>query len=144
MPESSPKNRQVRSELLSYAANILSRRPYFFIQLKNKLIDRARLKKLEDCEEVIDSILQDLQKSGYLNDSYLAIGFVRRLLGKLQGPKIIRFKLHQLGLTSSQISEALASQECQEALIEAKTKLTSKMAGEEEFKIRHRLYQRGF
>ena len=95
-----------------------------FSSAKNKLIDRAHLKELKSCDEIIDSILK-ISKSGYLNDSYLAIGFVRRLLGKLQGPKIIRFKNHQLGLTSSQVSEALASQ-VSGSPNRGKAKLTSK------------------
>ncbi len=142
MPEFNPKNN--RSELLKYAVNILSRRPYFFVQLKNKLQERAKKLELTNFEDDLSSILTELQKSGYLNDSYLAEAYVRRCLGRLQGPKVIRYKLQQLGLNSSQIAEALATEESQKALAEAKSKITGRLAGSEEFKVASKLYQRGF
>ncbi len=142
MPESSQKNN--RSELLKYAVNILSRKPYFYAQLKNKLQERAQKLELTDFEDDLDAILAELKTSGYLNDLYLAEAYVRRCLGRLQGPKIIRYKLQQLGLTTPQISEALGTEESQKALSEAKSKLANKLSGAEEFKLAHKLYQRGF
>lgn len=144
MQESSQKNSDVRLALVKYATNILSARPYFYVQLKNKLIERAEKLSFQNRESEIDSILTNLQKSGYLNDAYLAIGFVKRCLRKEQGPKIIRYKLARLGLKPAQITEALSDPECKEALVEAENKIKSKLSGSEEFKIRHRLYQRGF
>lgn len=144
MPESNQKNNQNRSALLKYAVNILSRRPYFFEQLKKKLQQRAITLELSNFDSDLNSVLSDLKDGGYLKDDYLAEAYVRRCLGKGQGPKIIQFKLAQLGLSSAQISSALSTEESKQALNEAKSKITAKMKGQEDFKVRHKLYQRGF
>ena len=144
MPESNQKSNPNRATLLKYAVNILSRRPYFFGQLKKKLQERAKKQELENYSDDISSILEDLREGGYLNDSYLAETYVRRCLSRSQGPNIIKYKLGQLGLSSSQISEALSSEESQKAISEAKSKIADKLKGQEEYKVRHKLYQRGF
>ena len=144
MPESSQKSNQNRATLLKYAVNILSRRPYFYGQLQKKLQERAKKQELENYSEDITNILEDLKEGGYLKDSYLAEAYVRKCLSRGQGPNIIKYKLSQLGLSSSQISEALSSEESQKAILEAKSKIADKLKGQEDFKIRHKLYQRGF
>ena len=144
MPEFSQKNKDIRSTLVKYAANILSRRPYFYGQLKNKLLQRSQKLGIESPENDIQSILQDLQVSGYLNDSYLAEAFVRRHLGKGHGPKIIKYKLIQLGLSSTEATAALSTPENIELVEVAKAKIASKYSNSEPFMVKSKLYQRGF
>lgn len=142
MPESNQKNN--RSALLSYAVNILSRRPYFSTQLQKKLQERAEKLLLQNYQADLNNILLELQSGGYLNDDYLISGYIKRCLSKCQGPKIITFKLRQLGLSNVQIQDSLSKEGSKLAIIEAKDRLSAKYKKLEDFKLRHKLYQRGF
>ncbi len=143
MPEFSQKS-DPRASLVKYAANILSRRPYFSHQLRIKLVQRSQKFSEKDCSKTIDKIVDDLSGSGYLDDIYLAQAFVRRQLGKGYGPKIINYKLKVLGLSSEGIKSALKSEATEEALEKAKSKATSKVKDSDSRKIQFKLYQRGF
>lgn len=142
MPESNQKNN--RSALLSYAVSILSRRPYFSSQLQKKLQERAEKLSLENYQTELENIISELQTSGYLNDDYLISGYIKRCLAKFQGPKIIAFKLRNLGLASTQIQTSLNREDAKQAIAEAKDNLAAKYKNLEDFKLRHKLYQRGF
>lgn len=151
MPESSQKNSDIRAILVKYAANILSRRPYFSHRLREKIINYAKTSRHSGLDPesiqiipIVEDILKDLQGSGYLNDSYLAEAFVRRCLGKGQGPKLIKYKLTQLGLSAAAITSALSTPENQELLEQVKAKIASKYASSDPYMVKSKLYQRGF
>ncbi len=144
MPEYNQKNSDIRAVLVKYAANILSRRPYFYGQIKKKLEVRSQKLGFEGVNGVIEGILKDLQGSGYLDDSYLAESFVRRCLGKGQGPKIIKYKLGQLGLSVAAITSALSTPENHDLLEQAKAKIASKYSSSDPYIVKAKLYQRGF
>lgn len=143
MQESSRKS-EVRSSLLKYAVNILSRRPYFRHTLKEKLILRAKREEYSDATEEIDKIISQLAGSGYLDDVYLAEAFVRRQLGKLYGPRIISLKLKQLHLDPETIKIAIFSEATRELQIEAVQKFAAKNSRKDIRIITNKLYQRGF
>lgn len=143
MLESNQKS-DLRAVLVKYAANILSRRPYFSHQFKNKLYFRSQKISDEDCSDVVEKIVEDLRASGYLDDTYLTQAFVRRQLGKGYGPKIISYKLKVLGVSFGAIKEALKSEATEEALSQAKIKAVGRVNPLEKQKIQFKLYQRGF
>jgi len=143
MPESSQTG-ETRAKLVRYAANILSRKPYFRHQLRQKLVNYSLQKELENYESVVDSIVDDLGKSGYLDDQYLADAYVRRQLDKCYGPKIIRYKLKMLGLSDTQIHNSLESEANPEAIGQSIEKMTKKFRLSDPQKLRQKLYQRGF
>lgn len=143
MPESNPKS-ELRAKLVKYAANILSRRPYFRHQLKQKLFLYAEKFGLSPDSSTVDQIITDLAQSGYLDDQYLAAAYVRRQLGKCYGPKIIRYKLKTLGLSDTLINQALASEATAEALLLATDKISLKYRSKDPREVKQKLYQRGF
>lgn len=143
MQESSPKN-EIRSNLIKYAANILSRRPYFKHTLRQKLFLRAEKEKLPNPDSEIEKIISELSKSGYLDDEYLAEAFVRRQLSKCYGPRIISLKLKQLGLNVQNIHEAISSQATKEIQIEIVKKYFLKNRRLDSRKLSNKLFQRGF
>lgn len=144
MQESSLTSEELRSKLVKYAANILSRRPYFKHQLKQKLyLYQEKLGAIHD-SNVVEEIVRDLAKSGYLDDEYLANAFVRRQLQKCYGPKIIRYKLKNLGVSTSQIDESLAEEATSEVLASTKEKIRIKYRSKSPQELSQKLYQRGF
>lgn len=143
MPESNQKNNQ-RQPLVQYASRILSARPYFRSQLRDKLYARAESLGFSEPGDTIDSILQDLAQSGYLDDQYLADAYVRRQLSKYYGPKIIAFKLKRLGLGSDQISQSLRSEATLEAEIASIQKYRAKNPRLDPRKFTSKLYLRGY
>jgi SOS response regulatory protein OraA/RecX len=143
MPESSLPS-DVRASLIKYAAFCLSRRPYFRETIRQKLILRAKKLKFSDSAPVITAILDDLQKSGYLNDSYLAGAFVRRQLGKGYGPRIISLKLARLHLAKDTIGVALEEEATLGQQVEAIQKYSQKYRTQDQRKLVSRLYSRGF
>lgn len=143
MPESSQKS-EARAKLLSYATNILSRRPYFRHALRSKLVKRAKDKGIIDAKQVIEDIISDLAASGYLDDAYLAAAFVRRQLSKGYGPKIIEYKLIRLGLSSSLVEEVLAQEATDEVQLEAAKKLYSKYSKLDPRRSYYKIITRGF
>lgn len=143
MPESNQKS-EVRSKLLKYAANILSRRPYFSHTLKQKLYLRSEKEGFEDSGEEIEKIISELGASGYLDDTYLAEAFVRRQLSKCYGPRIIQMKLKQLRLDPTIIAKAISSQASAESQSEAISKYSAKNSRIDPRKLSYKLYCRGF
>lgn len=142
MPESN-QSAEHRSVLLKYATYLLNRRPYFTGQLRQKLKQKSQKLNIDDIA-IIDKILEDLTKAKYLNDEYLILGYVKQKLKKLQGPKVIAFKLKQLGLSQKDIQNVLSLQEIQIAIDEAKQQISAKYLKLDSFKIKSKLYQRGF
>ena len=143
MPESSPPS-DVRASLIKYAAFCLNRRPYFRESIRQKLVLRARKLKFENFSSIITAILDDLQQSGYLNDSYLAEAFVRRQLGKGYGPRIISLKLGRLRLDRNTIDIALDTEADPPKQVEAIKKYADKYRSLDRRKFVSRLYSRGF
>ena len=143
MPESSQKSNQ-RSSLVKYASRILSSRPYFRFKLRDKLFLRAQKLAFENPDDIIDSILDDLAKSGYLDDQYLAEAYVRRQLSKGYGPKIISLKLKFLGLDRETISRCLESEVTEESEISSIKKYCQKYPRLDQRKLISKLYFRGY
>lgn len=133
-----------RAGLVKYAALILNRRPYFRHQLKAMLILRAKKMELNEAEPEIESILDDLQKSGYLNDIYLAEAFIRRQLTKGYGPRFIRLKLNTLRLDKQSIDIALENVADLKAQIASAEHILAKKRIKDHRKAVSVLYQRGF
>lgn len=143
MPELLQPN-DLRASLLKYAAFCLNRRPYFREVLRRKLVLRAQKLKLSNSSQAIVTILDDLEKSGYLNDSYLAEAFVRRQLGKGYGPRVIFLKLKALHLDRDKIEIALDQEATLPLQVEAIKKYTPKIRSSDKRKIVFRLLSRGF
>lgn len=137
-------NSDVRASLVKYAANILNRRPYFRHKLREKLLLRQKKLKITGAEPVIESILNDLSKSGYLNDAYLADAFVRRQLDKGYGPRIIAYKLKLLRLDPDVIKNSLENEAYKDKQITALIAFSSKFPRLDRRKLVQKLYQRGF
>lgn len=143
MPESNPKS-EPRRLLLRYATFILSGRPYFRFKLREKLFLRAEKLGLENPATTIDSILEDLGQSGYLDDQYLAEAYVRRQLSKGYGSKIIILKLKFLGLGDQIIRDSIRSQADQESELASMRKYCQKYSRLDQRKLISKLYSRGY
>ena len=138
------QNSDLRANLVKYAAFILNQRPYFRHKLREKLILRSKKLEAKDYLPVIEEILNDLTKSGYLNDSYLAEAFVRRQLSKGYGPRFIKLKLQALKLSSDTISLALESQASITAQIASAKAYLAKKRFSDPRKAVYSIYRRGF
>jgi len=143
MQESNQKS-NIRASLLKYAANILSRRPYFRHALKDKLYRRAEKEGFLDASEEIEEILTELSKSGYLDDLYLAQAYVRHQLSKNYGPRVIVLKLRQLRLDSSTINQAIDSEATTELQAQAIARYQARYRHDDPRKVSYKLYSRGF
>lgn len=143
MLESPPKSDQ-RQELVKYAGRILTGRPYFKVKLKEKLFLRAEKLKYQEPGPIIEEILQDLSKSGYLNDEYLAGAYIRRQLSKGYGPKIISTKLKFMGLDSATIVRCLKNEVTEEQELASIKRYCQKNARLEQRKLVSKLYLRGY
>ncbi len=143
MPVSN-QNDDLRASLIKYAGRVLSLRPYFKFKLRDKLFLRAEKLGSTDASKVIDSVLHDLEKSGYLNDRYLAEAYVRRQLAKGYGSKIIHLKMKYLGLDQKTISETLKSEASEEVELQSLEKYSLKFARLDKQKLVHKLYTRGY
>lgn len=143
MPVSNPSSDD-RASLVKYAALILNLRPYFRHKLKEKLVLRSKKLAFKDTGPVIESILDDLQKSGYLNDPYLAEAFIRRQLAKGYGTRIIRLKLNALRLSKEVIDIALETVADNKAQLSSAMHLLTKKRITDHRKAMSVLYQRGF
>lgn len=143
MPESSPKS-DLRRSLIRYASLILSRRPYFKFKLREKLFLRAEKLGFTQPAETIDSIVEDLAQSGYLDDLYLAEAYVRRQLAKGYGPKVIILKLKYLGLDRETSLQAVKSEVTEEAEMSSLQKYSRKFASQDRRKVISKLYSRGY
>jgi regulatory protein len=143
MQESSRKS-DLRQSLAKYAGRILSARPYFRFKLREKLFLRAEKLNFDDPDSTIDSILDDLAKSGYLDDQYLAEAYVRSRLSKGYGPKIISLKLKFMGLCPETISMVLESTATEEAEIASIKRFCRKYPHTDSRKLVSKLYFRGY
>lgn len=143
MPEPPIPQSKIRSGLIKYAAFCLSRRPYFEETIRHKLSLRSKKLGYGHAKKVIDSIIKNLKKGGYLDDLYLAQAFVRRQLSKGYGPKIIILKLRQLNLNEDMLNLALqeADMENQVSAIDKYAKKYNKL---DRRKLISRLFSRGF
>jgi len=94
--------------------------------------------------EVISKILDDLQKSGYLNDAYLAGAYVRRHLEKGYGPRIISFKLSRLHLDKDTIEIALSEEADTDRQFASIQKYAANHHKLDKRKLVSKLYLRGF
>jgi len=122
----------------------LSRRPYFSTQIRQKLQQKQSQISQDTSQETVEEIINDLIKAKYLNDEYLLIGFIKQKLQKLQGPKLISYKLKQLGISSAQIKSVFDQEEIKEATKLSVAKLSEKYRSLDSFQIKSKLYQRGF
>ena len=138
------QNSDIRENLVKYASFVLNRRPYFRHTLKQKLQLRCQKLKFADSTSVIDSIIDDLAKSGYLNDGYLAEAFVRRQLSKGYGPSFIKLKLNMLKLPTDTINNALEKEADFKAQMESARQFISKKGISEPKKAVYTLFKRGF
>ena len=142
MPEQlSPSD--IRASLIKYAAFCLSRRPYFEEALRQKLVLRSKKLNLSDTNSIISDILNDLKKSGYLDDPYLAQAYARRQLEKCYGPRIISLKLQRLKVGRDVIDLALEEANA-EKQVEAVKKFANKYRKLDKYKLTSKLYARGF
>lgn len=142
--QESNQNADLRAKLLKYASFLLSRRPYFSTQIRQKLQQKQSQISQDTSQETIEEIINDLIKAKYLNDEYLLIGFIKQKLQKLQGPKLISYKLKQLGISSAQIKSVFDHEEIKEATKLSVAKLSEKYSSLDSFQIKSKLYQRGF
>ncbi len=138
-----PSPSEIRASLIKYATLCLSKRPYFEDTLHHKLIIRSKKLKFSDSTKVISTILKDLKKAGFLDDSYLAQAYARRQLSKGYGPRIISLKLKRLHLSQSVIDLALAEAD-KEKQLEAVKKYARKYPKIDKYKLISRLFSRGF
>ncbi len=144
MQESNQKNKDLRSSLVKYAGFLLSRRPYFSAQIRKKLTEKASRSEQSNQGDLIEVIIEELEAAKYLNDDYLLAGYIQQKLNKLHGPKIISFKLRQLGLKPELITKALKNENLLDQIEQAKQKLAAKYANLDSFQVKAKLYQRGF
>ena len=143
MPETS-QSPNVRRSLVSYAAKILGMRPYFSGKLREKLILRAAKLNFTDAEEIIEQILSELRSTKFLDDHYLAEGYVRKELHKGWGPKIILYKLTRLGVEPETAKEALLTEADLEKQQAAIRHYIKKIARYDKRIQINKLFQRGF
>lgn len=143
MPVSSQTD-DLRAILMRYVGRILNRQPYFSSQIRQKLSKKLLQITGQSQTSIIDEIIDDLKKAKYLNDDYLLEGYINNKLQKLQGPKIITFKLKQLGIKSAQVQDMLNKDEVKKNIDIAVKKLKQKYQNLDEYKINSKLYQRGF
>lgn len=138
------QNSDIRQSLVKYVSFVLGRRPYFRHQLREKLILRCKKLEFQNYDQIVEDILDDLTKSGYLKDAYLAEAFVRRQLSKGYGPRFIGLKLRALKLSQSDISLALETEATSRVQIESARHFLSKKRYSDPRKAVSVLYQRGF
>lgn len=143
MLESNQKD-ELRSSLVKYAGRVLLLRPYFKLKLKEKLLARAHKLGPNDSEGLVESILSDLEKSGYLNDAYLAGAYVRRELSKGYGSRIIALKMKYLGLDQKTISDAINSEADEDAELQSLERYSLKFPSLDKRKLISKLYSRGY
>lgn len=97
-----------RSSLLSYALRLLNLRARFTPEIEGKLLEKAVELNIPDPENLINQIITDLTKDGFLNDEKLFSSFITyQLETKIKGPLYIKHQLRSKGLKSSQIDENL-------------------------------------
>jgi len=143
MQEKNPPS-DVRQSLIKYAANILSRRPYFSSALKKKMTDRALHLGLADFDSEIEGIIKDLSNNGYLDDQYLSEAYVRKELHKGWGPRIINLKMRRLGIDQGLIISAINQEAGLQAQIEAIHHYSAKLKRYDQRVKINKFFQRGF
>lgn len=80
-------------KIKTVAYEYLSRRSYFSLDIKNKL------QQLGFCPNLIDSVLCDLQRQGYLDDQRQTEAFIGHSIRKKKGPHWVAYQLKQKGLS---------------------------------------------
>jgi len=83
------------------AIKMLSAREHSAFELTQKLAKR------EYSQSLIDNLLLDLQKSNYQSDERFAEQYARQRFNKGYGPLSIRAKLHERGIDSGLVADAL-------------------------------------
>ncbi len=91
-----------RDKCLQAAIRLLSRREHSRKELASKLYSKDYLDK-----HYIDSILDELEASYYLDDQRFAEAFVRSRINRGQGPQKIQYELLKKGVDSSLIEQTL-------------------------------------
>ena len=138
------QKRDPRSILLKYATFCLGRRPYFTEDLRQKLTLKAHTAKLGDVGETIDQIVDDIGKSGFLDDKYLACAFVRRELSKGHGSHYIIQKIRHFRLPDTLVKEALAAEATHENQLSSAQKVVKKYHKLDKMALFRKIYSRGF
>jgi len=143
MPRTSQPS-EVRQSLVSYAARILGMRPYFSGKLRQKLQERAQKMGFVAAEEVIEAIIFELASNKFLDDRYLAAGYVRKELRKGWGPRIILLKLIRLGVDRETAQEAILTEADLPQQKEAISHYLKKISRYDPRIQTNKLFQRGF
>ena len=102
------------------ALEILSRKPLSSSELEDKLG-----KKGYD-EEIVDSVISELENLGYIDDYDYARLFLEHCKQKLWGKKKIRYEMKQKGLDSSIIEEILSEFDDDDGVDDMKETIISK------------------
>ncbi len=97
---------------LNTALRILTRRDHSKYELSQKIKARGYTR------EVIDKVISECERFGYINDERTAQVFIRQLHKKGYGLRRIRFELNSKGLSDKYVQDALAkniseADECQ-------------------------------
>jgi regulatory protein len=89
------------AKALTKAYSLLSRRPHSRLELSRKLRERKFDK------ELIEGVIEHLEKLGYLDDAAFAREWVRSR-GVSRGPRLLQGELRQKGITQADVETALA------------------------------------
>ena len=95
------------------ALDLLARREHSRLELRRKLLARSHV------QDMVDEVLDRLQRERLLDEARFAEQFVRSRTGRGQGPAKIRAQLLQRGVGDSLIDTALAEAECDWAALAA-------------------------
>lgn len=125
--QSSLPDSELKSVLKNTAIRYLSFRPRF----KQEVIDRLAKKSVElsisDPLDLIDQIINSLERSGFIDDQKLIESYIQtHLVGKLKGPYWIKPRLLHLGLTKELVDTALKKYATREIQIESIKKFWQK------------------
>ena len=91
-----------KQDPMHQAVSYLARREHSRYELKQKLLSK------EHTEDLVESVLNDLQNRSYLDDQRYAEVMIRHHYLRGQGPQKIRFMLGQKGVSKSIIERAFA------------------------------------
>lgn len=132
-------------KLTTIAIRFISTRP----RLSNEVI--KRLQKISCNTTLINQIIENLKKSGYINDSQFISDYILyHSETKLQGPFLIRNKLSRLGASNTDIDNSIKSLLNNDKLISLANQLVAKKTKSKPLTIieKNRIYRflagRGF
>jgi len=129
-------------ELWNKSIQYLSRREYSRMELFSKLGKQS--------PEVVDSVLDSLEKHGYLSDRRFTESFIRMRVAQGHGLNRVRFDLKKKGVDASMISEVLDELEIDwfELAVEVYKRKYSQTLDKSDYKERSKrmrfMSQRGF